>query len=804
MADNSFGIKELNLVGSGTPKIQSPNNINLEAVTVAISTNATVGGNLNVSGVITGDGSGLTGVVGSGSGIAIKHDGSVVGTAGTIDFSTNLDVSAISGAAVTITASGGGIGTDGSINTTGIITASQFHATDKITVGSGVTIDASGQAIFTGIITSKSSIKADGGNVIVDIGSLNQGFYLKDSGSTHLAINWSSSASRNYFRGNSGGSNPLTFKDFSAVTMETPLTVSGDFRVGTGATIEANGQASFAGIITASNGIFVPEGERLTLGSGGQDFRIYNDSKCRIITAQGGDIEIGGTTDAGNNYEYGFRYVPDNQVELTFNGSKKFETTNTGVSVTGNVISDATVSAANKVTVGTGATIEANGQANFVGFVTFQSEVEIDGMIIKDPTNNGLYIGSDAGQGLVGGQQNTAVGWQALYTNKGGSFNTAVGTSALGSLGSVNSATSNNTAVGAYAGSSLDNATSNTLIGRSAGNLLTNASDNTIIGGFAGNSGGLDIRNSSSNVVLSDGSGNIKLYINPSGNVGINSVAPTSKLDVGGSISAADKVIVGSGATIESNGQANFVGVTTIGMQLFVDGTLYLENGTIRRQSKLWLMANAGNPLYFAGTPSGSAGDHIFKTFLGGYSYEKFRIGADGQIGLGYLGTPNYGTSGQVLTSGGSGSAASWTTVSGGVGNDGSINTTGIITAASFSGVGNDIVTARWTLGANGFSDFTFTGPGFPTTQNDPVIYLARGQTYEFENNSGGSHPFQIQDSEGSAYTTGVTYPNGGSEASSGITTFAVPFSASNSLQYKCTSHGNMGNTIVIYPNLNV
>ena len=59
MADNSFGIKELNLVGSGTPKIQSPNNINLEAVTVAISTNATVGGNLSVSGTLTGDGSGL-------------------------------------------------------------------------------------------------------------------------------------------------------------------------------------------------------------------------------------------------------------------------------------------------------------------------------------------------------------------------------------------------------------------------------------------------------------------------------------------------------------------------------------------------------------------------------------------------------------------------------------------------------------------------------------------------------------------------------------------------------------------------
>ena len=31
MADKSFGIKELNLVTSGTPKIQSPNNLNLSA-----------------------------------------------------------------------------------------------------------------------------------------------------------------------------------------------------------------------------------------------------------------------------------------------------------------------------------------------------------------------------------------------------------------------------------------------------------------------------------------------------------------------------------------------------------------------------------------------------------------------------------------------------------------------------------------------------------------------------------------------------------------------------------------------------
>ena len=39
---------------------------------------------------------------------------------------------------------------------------------------------------------------------------------------------------------------------------------------------------------------------------------------------------------------------------------------------------------------------------------------------------------------------------------------------------------------------------------------------------------------------------------------------------------------------------------------------------------------------------------------------EKFRVGTSGQLGIGGA---NYGTSGQVLTSGGSGSAATWSTI---------------------------------------------------------------------------------------------------------------------------------------------
>ena len=67
-------------------------------------------GNVNMTGVVTatkfvGDGSGLTGVTASGSGLIVKDSGSLVGTAQTIDFGANLSLSPISAGIVTITAS---------------------------------------------------------------------------------------------------------------------------------------------------------------------------------------------------------------------------------------------------------------------------------------------------------------------------------------------------------------------------------------------------------------------------------------------------------------------------------------------------------------------------------------------------------------------------------------------------------------------------------------------------------------------------------------------------------------------------
>tara|TARA_B100000900_G_scaffold33685_1_gene25378 strand:+ start:3458 stop:4321 length:864 start_codon:yes stop_codon:yes gene_type:complete len=104
MADKSFGVKDLNIVGaSGDPTIESNGDLNLKAGQVAIQTNTTVTGVVTASSFV-GDGSGLTGVTGTGSGIVIKDTNSLIGTAGTINFGDALSVSPASAGVVTVTA----------------------------------------------------------------------------------------------------------------------------------------------------------------------------------------------------------------------------------------------------------------------------------------------------------------------------------------------------------------------------------------------------------------------------------------------------------------------------------------------------------------------------------------------------------------------------------------------------------------------------------------------------------------------------------------------------------------------------
>jgi len=113
------------------------------------------------------------------------------------------------------------------------------------------------------------------------------------------------------------------------------------------------------------------------------------------------------------------------------------------------------------------------------------------------------------------GSFNTAFGTNALFANTTASYNTAVGYTA----GYSNTTGQFNTFIGNQAGYSFVGTgdTVNTFVGQQAGYAVTTGTKNTIIGRYNGNQGGLDIRTSSNNIVLSDGDGNVGLRLNSNG-----------------------------------------------------------------------------------------------------------------------------------------------------------------------------------------------------------------------------------------------------------------------------------------------
>ena len=99
-----------------------------------------------------------------------------------------------------------------------------------------------------------------------------------------------------------------------------------------------------------------------------------------------------------------------------------------------------------------------------------------------------------------------------------------------------------------------------------------------------------------------------------------------------------------------------------------------------------------------------------------------------------------------------------------------------------------------WEINSNGASDYTFDGPGFPSTANDPTLYVHRGQTYAFDNTvQAASHPFRIQSTQG---LSGTPYTTGQTGSGTSVLYWTVPMDAPSTLYYQCTIHAAMQGTI--------
>lgn len=240
-----------------------------------------------------------------------------------------------------------------------------------------------------------------------------------------------------------------------------------------------------------------------------------------------------------------------------------------------------------------GYAISVNPQLTAVGSYAAQNQTDVNdafGFMAMRGTAGatGYYnvaVGRQSLYSLTGGLYNVGLGVQALYSNTTASSNTAVGYQSMYN----NTTGANNTTLGLQAGYAVTTGTYNTIVGSGAGKTTTTASNSTLIGGaagelvtganstfvgafaggyvttgakntilgtYSGNGGGLDIRTTDNNIVLSDGDGNPWVSFNGStGRLslkqpGYDTIVPALKVSGFGYSASSYRIVVLGGQTM--------------------------------------------------------------------------------------------------------------------------------------------------------------------------------------------------------------------------------------------------------------
>jgi hypothetical protein len=933
LPNNAFSrIHGLNFVGAGVtvevPAIHFIEDVGIATIRVNFSN---IPNDVNISGVVTatafvGDGSGLTGVVGTGSGVEIQENGSPVGTAATINFRDNLSVD-FSGGVATINNELSGISTDseklngedpsyyldynnltntpvnlsdfnndvgfttfsgdyndltntpvnlsdfnndvgfittftdtnywvetsvgihtlsnvgigttnpteeltvfGDARVTGILTVGSSSITlngitDIINVGSGVTIDGStgiieassiviGGITFTGISSSNTTVTISDtepespveGNLWYD-STISRGFiyYVDEDSSQWVDFSPSGGGSggrdgESYWAETLAGIHTLSNVGIGTTNPTEELTVFGDARVtgiltvgtssitldgttntinvGSGVTIDGS-----TGIIEASS--IVIAGIAFT-GSGGGEIGISTDSE-RLLgknssfylnydnfinipqedwsKANLGIVESGTTVSVVTTYN-----------DLTVRGSLYYPTST-------NIGPDVDIIVLYHPSIDSPGVTPSSSALNFLNIVTNTSQINIRDKIIFS-----VAYPQDAIPDWL--QNNSLIDdeFPELLGNYGGSYanfvlgdNIEYAEAAL--LWVKNDLNSYLSGIGV-------SKTINRLFtfGHSQGGLLVHRLNtmHQVDGVISNAPGPIDLLTRCS-TSESQGDNNIScLKIKTS--LGSTSVSPESYNDVSLSnfLSGTLSPVLFTQALDDTTG--NSAGTPQVAnMQTIVQPGL--ESCVNCAPVEFRYYDTGGHPAFVTNSQlqedireffdSGTSALHTFKNVGIGTTNPTSALTVKGNTSLETLNVSGISTLGTLQISSGIVTA-----------------TSGIVT---YYGDTSNTTDGRWTLGASGSSDYTFTGIGFISTTNDPILYLARGRVYEFVNNSGGSHPFEIRVSNGgAAYNDGVT--NNG--AATGVIRFEVPFNAPNTLYYQCTVHSGMGNTINIYPSI--
>ena len=125
--------------------------------------------------------------------------------------------------------------------------------------------------------------------------------------------------------------------------------------------------------------VHMPDNQAITFGND-SDFSIRHDGSQTFLEDKGtGSLIIGGgvvriTAPTSGGSETGLRYIQNQGIELNFNGNTKFETTDSGSSVTGNIAANIR---SNPKSVSLTHTVDSNSNALLVGPINVDSGVTL-------------------------------------------------------------------------------------------------------------------------------------------------------------------------------------------------------------------------------------------------------------------------------------------------------------------------------------------------------------------------------------------------------------------------------------------
>ena len=631
---------------------------------------------------------------------------------------TNVGVATYSNPGISSVYSGDWIVGVGNSNWS-ILSYSQQVVTPRATKADfAQTLESNSNVNTTGIITA-SEFWGNGG-ALLNLTAASAGTYGNNATVPQITVN-------NQGKITSIANQPISFVDVTAglgtaywSKNASGLSTSSNVGIGTSATSERFEVYGSIKITPASSGsIKLFDTIQLRLGNDndasifydGSDFRFLSDSKFRFGTSE--DILA--------------NFNPNGSIELYYDNEKRFETISTGATVTGDLYATSFSGSGTNLTgivtsivAGTGVTISSSN-----GEVTINSTaVGGSGESYWLATSSGIHTLSNVGIGttdptdilsvlgnvkITGGMNVSGVITSSTGTiqapstsnlrfgnlpaGSGSPRNIAIGDQVLYSLSSGNG---RNIGIGELSYFDTTSGQYNIGVGVQAGRYITTGSYNVIIGGFTGNVGGsgLDIRTLSNNVVISDGQGNIRQYINSSGNVGIKTTLITEALTVAGIVSATGfygslnaEQLTGVLPPIDGS---NLIGVVAIGsgVEIRDDDSPVGTAATINFGSNLSVSFVAG-----IATVSGASSVSQSTTAYGLVGSPNLNVGVvtatsfSGSLIGNVIGNVTGNVTGSSSTSGYATTAGISSAVSGTI----NINTTGIVTATRFVGSGSSL-----------------------------------------------------------------------------------------------------------------